>query len=260
VLEEKNLPVTEPAEVRALLRRLPLAVSPESFSRFVLGFPRKYLTSTSPVEIVKHFALVESLGTRSVISSISRDGRTWRMCLVARERSALFSRIAGALTCLGMNIVAAEAFANLSSLVLDTFSFTDPDSHFDDDGQRRRFQVFLEDVIEGKADVEAALRRHPGALTTEGGPLSVSWRDDAHPSATLMVLGGRDRFGLLYRVSRALSEAGCSIEMAYIDTVAGEVRDEFYLTREGRKLGGEEQRALGAAVEALAAPSGTASA
>jgi len=255
VLEKENLPVTEP-EVRALLRQLPLAVSAADFSSFVTGFPRKYLTSTSPVEIVKHYALVESLGARSVISSISRDGRTWRMCVVARERRALFSRIAGALTCFGMNILAAEAFANRSALVLDTFSFTDPESHFEDDAQRRRFQVFLEDVVEGKADCEAALRRHPEALRVEGGALTVQWDDDAHPSSTLMVVGGRDRFGLLYRVSRSLAEAGCSIELASVDTVAGEVRDEFYLTREGRKLSPEEQRALGAAIAALGTAAG----
>jgi [protein-PII] uridylyltransferase len=255
VLEEKNLPVTEP-EVRALLGRLPLAVSAAEFSRFVTGFPRKYVSSTSPVEIVKHYALVESLGARSVVSSISRDGRTWRMCVVARERRALFSRIAGALTCFGMNIVAAEAFANRSALVLDTFAFTDPEAHFEDDTQRRRFQVFLEDVVEGKADVEAALRRHPGALRAGGGPLAVQWDDDAHPSATRMVVGGRDSFGLLYRVSRCLAEAGCSIELASIDTVAGEVRDEFYLTREGRKLAPEEQASLGAAIAALGTAAG----
>jgi [protein-PII] uridylyltransferase len=227
-------------------------VDAEGFSRFVLGFPRKYLTSTSPVEIVKHFALVESLGQRSVISSISRDTHLWRMCVVARDRSSLFARIAGTLSCFGMNIVNAEAFANANSLVLDTFGFTDPRAHFEEDGQRRRFQVFLEDVVDGKADVEAALQRHPEAGRPDSGPLSVRWDEDAHPTATLMVLGGRDRFGLLYRVSRCLSESGCSIEMAYIDTVGGEVRDEFYLTRAGNRLTPGERQEVQVTVEALA--------
>ena len=251
MLKDNYLPVTEDGEVRALLRRLPLAVDVESFSRFVLGFPRKYLTSTSPVEIVKHFALVESLGPRSVISSISRDTHLWRMCVVARERSSLFARIAGTLSCFGMNIVNAEAFANANSLVLDTFGFTDPQAHFEEDGQRRRFQVFLEDVVDGKADVEAALQRHPEAGRPPAGPLSVKWDGDAHPTATLMVLGGQDRFGLLYRVSRSLSESGCSIEMAYIDTVGGEVRDKFYLARAGNKLTPDEQQEITARLEAL---------
>jgi [protein-PII] uridylyltransferase len=252
VLKDAYLPATEPNEVRALLRRLPLAVDQEGFSRFVLGFPRKYLTTTSPVEIVKHFALVESLAARSVISSISRDGPLWRMCVVARDRSFLFARIAGTLSCYGMNIVSAEAFANANSLVLDTFGFTDPEAHFDEDGQRRRFQVFLEDVVDGKVDVEAALRRHPDAARPTEGAVSVSWDDDAHPTATLMALGGRDRFGLLYRVSRCVSEGGCSIEMAYIDTVNGEVRDEFYLTRSGAKLTSDERRAIQTTIETLA--------
>jgi len=56
--------------------------------------------------------------------------------LAYSEREFLFSRIAGALSCSGMNIVAAEAFANASEVVLDTFRFSDDERRFDDDAQR----------------------------------------------------------------------------------------------------------------------------
>jgi hypothetical protein len=119
------LPITEEAEVKAFLRTVPLVLDGERFTRFVLGFPHKYLSTTSPVDVVKHYSLMESLGSRAVISSLAREARLWKMCVVARDRSSLFSRIAGTLTCYGVNIVAAEAFANAHALVLDTFSFAD---------------------------------------------------------------------------------------------------------------------------------------
>jgi UTP:GlnB (protein PII) uridylyltransferase len=135
-----------------------------------------------------------------------------------------------------MNIVAAEAFANASSLVLDTFRFADREGLFQDGGERRRFQVFLEDVVEGKADVEAELAKHPEAPSLRTEPLTLEWSDDAHPTATRLSIGGRDRFGLLHRVSRAISDSGLDIEMAYIDTPGEEVRDEFFLTNDGARL------------------------
>ena len=45
----EELSITEPEEVRAFLRKLPLAVDEERFTRFVLGFPHRYLAATSPV-------------------------------------------------------------------------------------------------------------------------------------------------------------------------------------------------------------------
>ena len=241
------------AEVEAFLKSLPFSMDRAGFLRFALGFPRRYLETTPPTEVVRHYALMESLGGRAVISSIAREEDVWKLSIVARDRRALFSRIAGALSCFGMNIVAAEAFANASSLILDTFRFADWNDAFRDAGERRRFQVFLEDVVEGKADVEAELAKHPEAASLQKGPLTLAWSDAAHLGATRLAVGGRDRFALLYRLSRAISDAGLDIEMAYIDTSGEEVLDEFFLTREGARLTADEQSRLDARLRALAA-------
>lgn len=238
------LPVTDEREVRAFLDRIPLAVDRERFTRFVLGFPHHYLASTSPVEVVKHFALVTSLGRRAAISALAREGPLWKLVVVAADRRFLFSRIAGSLSFFGANILSAEAFANTESVVLDTFALADQQGRFEDPEERRRFQVFLEGVIEGRVDLERALQAEskwpePGSMS-----LSLEWDDEAHPACTLLRLRGRDSFGLLYAVSRHLSAAGCNIEIAHIETPGGEVRDEFYLTEAGSKLGAERKREL----------------
>ncbi len=247
----EELPITEPEEVRAFLRKLPLAVDGERFTRFVLGFPHKYLAATSPVEVVKHYALMGSLGARAVISSLARDGPHWRMCLVARDRSFLFTRIAGSLGCFGMNILAAEAFTNANALVLDTFRFADREGRFTDEGERRRFQAFLEDVVEGKQDLEATLRDRLDMGPAVGPALSLRWDDDTHPTASRLSVEGRDRLGLLHLISRCLSEAGCSIDMAFIETPGERVRDEFYLTEGAGKLAAGTKRRIEAALSRL---------
>jgi [protein-PII] uridylyltransferase len=251
VVEFSYLPVTEPQEVRDFLARLPLQVPREHFTRFCLGFPRRYLATTSPVEIVKHYALVESLGARAAISSLSREAELWKMCLLARDRTFLFSSIAGSLSLFGINIVGAEAFANRNAIILDTFTFQDVEKRLEDGAERRRFQAFVEEVAEGKRDLDAELRGRRSASAPAARPLAVAWDDDAHPVATLLKVRGPDRFGLLYDLSRVLSDAGCSIEIAYIETVGGSVRDDFFLTRGTQKLDAEAKAGLTASLVGL---------
>ncbi len=235
------LPIARPEEVHAFLRQLPLAVDRQRFADLVLGFPHRYLEVTPGVEAVRHYALMTSLGSRSVVSSLAQDGDHWRICVVARDRTALFSRIAGSLSCFGLDIVSAEAFANANSLVLDTFRCADRDGHFDAIERRRQFQAFLEDAVAGSVDLEARLA---GRLAPPPGPLAVELDDEDHPTATRLRVSSPDCFGLLYRISRALSAAGCNIEMAYVETPGHAARDTFYVTRNGARLTAADKDAV----------------
>jgi [protein-PII] uridylyltransferase len=247
-----EIPITDPAEIAAFVRGLPLAMDP-GFAHFVLGFPRKYLEETPRAEVVKHYALAGSLGAKPVISSLARGELLWKLCVITRDRRFLFSRIAGALSCFGMDIVAAEAFANASAVVLDTFRFRDDERRFDDSALRRRFQVFLEEAVEGKADLEPLMKER---LEQKGGPpvtaFEVEMEDEPRLDATRLRLHGPDRFGLLYLFSRRLSEAGADIALAAIETDSGRVRDEFLLTRDGHALGAEGRADVERALAGLA--------
>jgi UTP:GlnB (protein PII) uridylyltransferase len=230
-----DLPVTDAHEVKAFLDRTPLAVDRDRFTRFVLGFPHHYLRNTSAVEVVRHFGLVLSLGQRAAVSSLAQEGPLWRLVVVAADRRFLFARLAGSLTVFGANIVSAEAFANTEGIVLDTFTLSDSGGRFASAEERRRFQAYLESVIVGKVDLESALP--PEARPTlEGSSLRLDWEDEAHSVASVLRVRGRDARGLLYAISRGLSEAGANIELAHVATEEGEARDSFYLTESGGKL------------------------
>jgi len=233
-----DLLATDEREVKAFLDRLPLAVDRDHFTRFVLGFPHHYLRTTAAVEIVRHFGLVQSLGARAAVSSLAQDGALWRLVVVAADRRFLFSRLAGSLTVFGANIVSAEAFANTEGIVLDTFSLADSGGRFASAEERRRFQAYLESVIVGKVDLERELPAE-AQRPKEAGSLALDWEDDAHPRASVLRVRGRDARGLLYAISRALSDAGANIELAHVATEEGEARDSFYLTENGTKLDAE---------------------
>lgn len=247
-----HLPVRDEGEVYALIDELPLAVDRERFACFVLGFPRRYLTNTPRFEIVKHFLLAENLSGKLVISSISPEGGLWKLCLIARDRRRLFSRIAGSLSCFGANIVSAEAFANAGSMVLDTFRFHDAERRFERDQERDRFQHFLEDVVEGTQRVGPLIRdRRSQILFEKPEPFGIEFESETHPSATHLRLRCGDHFGLLYLISNCISREDFAIEAAYIKTVDRQVIDDFYLTRQGRKLDASERERLRAKLEQL---------
>jgi [protein-PII] uridylyltransferase len=246
-------PITEAHEVGAFLDRAPFAVDREEFTRFVLGFPHQYLKQTAPAEVLKHFALLQSMGRREVVSTLSREGQRWKLVVVTHDRRFLFSQISGSLSLFGANIVAAEAIGNTGGLVLDVFHLGAEGHSFREVPARRRFLRFLEEVVSGTRDIEAALAA--GAEPPATAALELRWEELPGAQASLLRVRGRDAPGLLYRLTRGLSAAGCDIELARIDTRGGEVRDDFQLTLEGAPVAPDRRVSVESAVESsLVAP------
>jgi len=119
---------------------------------------------------------VEDARSLPIVSSLSRDADGWRICVVARDRSFLFSRIAGSLSSFGLGIVAADAFANANSQVLDVFRCVDPGGLFENADRRREFQAFLEAAVAGTVDLEDRLReRHPELQQPAPAGFALEW-------------------------------------------------------------------------------------
>lgn len=253
-MESLYQPVTDPDEIESLLSDLPLVIEREKFVDFVLGFPRRYLQQTSAVELVKHFLLTEKIGPSGVISSLTKIRSGWKLNVLTRDQRFLFSRIAGVLSYFGVDIRTAEAFANRRQLVLDTFYFSDSETDFEDAQKRQRLQALLEEVIHGGTDIRALLNEtRPDFAKLRIEELGMEFDNALHPDATRLRLSCKDRFGLLYLLSDFLSREGLDIEMADAYTENGLARDDFFLTREGRKLTDVEQEELVRRFDKLAA-------
>jgi [protein-PII] uridylyltransferase len=60
-----------------------------------------------------------------------------------------------------------------------------------------------------------------------------------------------DELGLLYRISRAISEQGCEIHLVLIATEGEKAIDVFHVTRSGAKLTAGDERTLTAHLQHL---------
>jgi UTP:GlnB (protein PII) uridylyltransferase len=237
------LPITDPKEIKALLEELPLVVNEEKFIDLVTGFPRRYLLNTPRMELIKHFLLLQGLLDQTAISSMSREGagENWTLVLGTRDRESLFTSISGALSCFGASICSAEGFANRAGLGLDIFRFQDPAGLFEDSSQREKIQESIEAISGNSESFENEFCRRwncSGAVDTTA--ISVVVDNDSHPTASHLRFQGPDHFGLLFVLSRLLTDRGHVIGVVSISTEGDQVHDDFYITQNGEKLNAKE--------------------
>jgi len=89
----------------------------------------RYLRTHSEAEIGEHMALEEKGRKRGMAVDIRRLESAWQLTLIAHDRPGLFAAVAGTLSSFGMNILKAEAFSNLRSLVLGHLHLRRPGAH-----------------------------------------------------------------------------------------------------------------------------------
>jgi [protein-PII] uridylyltransferase len=98
--------------------------------------------------------------------------------------------------------------------------------------------------VQGRADIAARLRgREQGAFrrALPGFAPVVHCDNESSRRYTIVEIVAEDALGLLYRVSRAMSESGCDVDLVLIGTEGRRAIDVFHLTRDGAKLTPDQQ-------------------
>ena len=221
----------------------------EHLSEFLEGFPKRYLRTHTYEEIAQHRRMADELSQNPIQTVLRNRNHYWELTVVTRDRPYLFARLTGTLAAWGMNIITADAFANRAGIILDTFRFADLFHTLDlNPPEQDRLRKMIVDVLAGAQNLQELIS---GRMRV-GDPLRSKLRvpteirfDDASSShSTLLELVAQDRPGLLYRVSSLLSDHGCNIEVALIETQGEKAIDVFYLTSENHKLDDAKKQAI----------------
>ena len=208
--------------------------------QFLQGFPTRYLRTHTPAQVRRHFELDQKRRREGVAVSITQDSGAFLLTVLASDHAGLFSKLCGALSSRGMNILKVEASSNDHGCVLDLIRFSDPMRNLElNPDEVRRLEWTVECVLRDSLSVADLIKQRRSQPRPSSGSKimpSVHFNNEASDECTLIDFVGEDRPGLLYDLTSAISQAGCNIELVLVDTEAHKAIDVFYITQDGGKL------------------------
>jgi [protein-PII] uridylyltransferase len=225
------------AAAQAAARRLLPDFSEPEFATFVSrGYSYYWLSFDAPTHS-RHARLMREAEASGAPLTVEKRVDPYRsvteITLYTADHPGLFSRIAGALAVSGANIVDAKIITMSNGMALDTFWVQDSNGGpFDRPDKLAKLAVVFENVLSGDLKPHRELAHLP-AFPSRTRVFMVTPRvlldNKASGSHTVIEVNGRDRPGLLFEVTRALTGLNLQVSSAKISTYGEKVVDVFYV-------------------------------
>ena len=165
-----------------------------------------------------------------------------------RDRSGLFARLAGALAVAGANVVDAKIHTTRDGKALDNFRVQARGGEaFDSRQKRGKLEKAVRAAVVGKLPAEATLKRRREGIKRRTAVFRVEPMvlidNRASSRATVIEVNARDRPGLLYDLTRALSRLRVAVVSAHVATYGERAVDVFYVQgRDAAKITGPKRQ------------------
>lgn len=220
------------------LRKAATDLAGDVVERFIARqFPDYWLRTDARkhAEHVRLVARAEAAGL-SLASDTTTDAFTavTELTVFAPNHPRLLSLFAGACASAGANIVGANISTTRDGFALDTFllarEFTDD---ADEIRRGKRIGDTIDRILRGEVRLRSLLaKRRPAERRVEAFTVvpEVVINNGLSESYTVVEVSGRDRPGLLYDLTTALSDLSLDITSARITTFGEKAVDVFYVT------------------------------
>jgi [protein-PII] uridylyltransferase len=236
------------ADRALVMAECPDDITDAELSRFLDGLPARYLNVFGLSAIYRHVRLARDLKADALRLALEKHDDVWELTVAALDKPFLFSNIAGVLASFGMNIHRGQAMTTPDQLALDVFEFSDDEGFLRENaGARDEVARVLRGVIGGGIDIRERLRgRERSVMHRRRRDVDVAIQIDNETSRryTVVEIVTGDAPGLLYRISRAISDQGCDVDLVLISTEGHKAIDVLHVTKQGRKLDAPVQFAL----------------
>jgi [protein-PII] uridylyltransferase len=160
----------------------------------------------------------------------------WEVTVVAQDKPGLFSKVSGTFALNGLNILSAQIFTRQDRVALEIFGVAGPGGKFE------KLKQDIVKALRGKISLDLRLaqkRSDYAGRVSRGKQETPQVRIDNGSSDfyTVIEVHAPDRVGLLYAITRALTELELDIYLAKVATYAEDVVDVFYVRDlEGQKV------------------------
>jgi len=234
-LRSPNAPGPDIERHRSRVRReLCLANLPaDEVDEHCSSMPASYLLNTPPEELALHIGHVRTVrgGSPAVDIKDEPGGQFTELTVAAMDMPGLLSKVAGVLHALSIDVHAAQINTRHSTddIAIDLL-------YIDFEGRQlaemKKWQVEGEllNVLSGKISVDDLLKRWGKKEIKKPEGFGVKVLDNLSDHETVLEIRTDDTPGLLYYLTRKISELGFNIHSARIATWGHEARDAFYVT------------------------------
>ena len=244
ILEKGDLAsgVAIEASKRQILELIEKEIPAKEAMAFLEGMPHSYILSLSPESIAQHLRLLRQLDGKPFLWQVEKKEEIYEIFICCHDRPGLFSRLTGVLALNNINILGAHIFTRSDKIALDIFQVNPPlDPLFAGETWDKVYEQ-LSKAIEGKLSLDYRLAQKKPMLKISSGPIMAPENRvliDNHGSDfyTILEIYTQDRLGLLYTITKTLSEAELNIHFAKISTKVDQVVDVFYVADlDGQKI------------------------
>jgi [protein-PII] uridylyltransferase len=217
----------------------------KELERFIDRHYPGYWLRTDLDVITEHAKLVRDAEgqNREVVTRISTDAfrGVTELTLLAPNHPRLLAMVAGACTGAGANIVDAQISTTRDGMALDTIHLEREFDHAEDEERRaRKIAVSIERMLKGETraiDLIRAKKKPKSRLSAFTVEPQVVIDNTLSDALTVIEINGLDRPGLLYDVTREISDLNLDIASAHIATFGEKAVDVFYVTNlTGKKI------------------------
>ena len=164
--------------------------------------------------------------------TLDHDRDATRVCFAMADHPGIFSRMCGALSLVGANVVDARTFTSKDGYATAAFWIQDGDGHPYDEKRLPRLRSMIEKTTQGQVVARDALADRDKMKKREKAfrvPTSISFDNDGSEIYTIIEVDTRDRPGLLHDLTRTLANSNIYIASAVIATYGEQVVDSFYV-------------------------------
>ncbi len=195
--------------------------------------------------LLSHIQEAESLGALAPVIDWhnNREQGLTVVNVVTWDRAGLFYKLAGALSVCGLNILSTKAITRTDHIAIDTFYVVGPSGGVvEDEKIREAFEQHVRSsLIDGKDLLELIEReakkfeshlfsKGPAVLPVRHEPV-VNVYHELSLRRTIIEVQASDTLGLLYKLSKIITEHDFDITFARISTENGIANDTFYIER-----------------------------
>ncbi len=219
-----------------------MGVDEERIAEFCDAMPQRYFLSHTSWQIARHGMVMIGFRPERVINVGIREmrGDFTEFIICAENSLGLYSKIAGCLTLSGINILGSHIHTTHTGLALEVYRVTTPEGGPEEKRRAwRALQELVIDVLTGKRKMSDIPRPRMIAskMPLRRIPPTVRISNSESDFYTIVDISADDRLGLLYDLTRKITELSIEIHLSKASTRLDQVADTFYLkTSDGRRV------------------------